>query len=191
MTNTPGRERVLQTLDHRQPDRVPVDFGGTLVSGIHASCVVALRRYFGLEQKPVKAVDPGQFLGEIDDGLKAALGIDTEGVLRRMTRFGFPAEDWKPFHMYDGTEVLVPGRFTVTIDENGDTLMHPLGDRNNPPSARMPAGGYFFDAIIRQQPFDEDHLDPADNLEEFGPVSEEELAHLERCLLYTSDAADE
>ncbi len=58
--------------------------------------------------------------------------------------------------------------------------MHPLGDLRNPPSARMPNGGYFFDAIIRQQPFDEDHLNPADNLEEFAPVSEEELAHLER-----------
>jgi hypothetical protein len=97
-----------------------------------------------------------------------------------MTRFGFPAEDWKPFRMYDGAEVLVPGGFNVTIDERGDTLMHPLGDRSNPPSARMPNGGYFFDAIIRQQPFDEDHLDPADNLEEYGPVAEEELAHLER-----------
>src|SRR5260370_33947042 len=82
--------------------------------------------------------------------------------------------------MYDGAEVLVPGQFNVTIDENGDTLMHPLGDLRNPPSARMPNGGYFFDAIIRQQPFDEDHLNPADNLEEFGPISEEELAHLER-----------
>ena len=81
------------------------------------------------------------------------LGIDTEGVIRRMTRFGFPAEDWKPFRMYDGAEVLVPGQFNVTIDERGDTLMHPLGDRGNPPSARMPNGGYFFDAIIRQQPF--------------------------------------
>jgi hypothetical protein len=180
MTKTSSRERVLCALDHRQPDGIPVDFGGTFVSGIHASCVVALRDYFGLEKKPVKVVDPGQFLGEIDEDLKRALGIDTEGIIRRMTRFGFPAEDWKPFRMYDGTEVLVPGQFHVTIDENGDTLMHPLGDTSNPPSARMPNGGYFFDAIIRQQPFDEDHLDPADNLEEYGPVSEEELAHLER-----------
>ena len=180
MTKTSSRERVLCTLDHRQPDGIPVDFGGTFVSGIHASCVVALRDYFGLGKKPVKVIDPGQFLGEIEEDLKRALGIDTEGVIRRMTRFGFPAEDWKPFRMYDGTEVLVPGQFHVTIDENGDTLMHPLGDTSNPPSARMPNGGYFFDAIIRQQPFDEDHLDPADNLEEYGPVSEEELAHLER-----------
>ena len=180
VTKTTSRERVLCTLDHRQPDRIPLDFGGTFVSGIHVSCVLALREYFGLEQKPVKVIDPGQFLGEIEEDLKLALGIDTEGIIRRMTRFGFPAEDWKPYRMYDGAEVLVPGGFNVTIDEHGDTLMHPLGDLRNPPSARMPNGGYFFDAIIRQQPIDEDHLDPADNLEEFGPISEEELAHLER-----------
>ena len=180
MTKTSGRERVLCTLDHRQPERIPVDFGGTFVSGIHVSCVLALRDYFGLEKKPVKAIDPGQFLGEIDEDLKLAMGIDTEGVIRRMTRFGFPAEDWKPFRMYDGALVLVPGQFNVTIDERGDTLIHPLGDRANPPSARMPNGGYFFDAIIRQQPLDEDHLNPADNLEEYGPIAEEELAHLER-----------
>jgi Uroporphyrinogen decarboxylase (URO-D) len=180
MTNTTSRERVLCALRHRQPDRIPVDLGATFVSGIHVSCVLALRDYFGLEKKPVKVIDPGQFLGEIDEDLKLALGVDTEGVIRRMTRYGFPAEDWKPFRMYDGAEVLVPGRFNVTIDERGDTLMHPLGDRTNPPSARMPNGGYFFDAIIRQEPIDEDRLNPADNLEEFGPNSEEELAHLER-----------
>lgn len=177
---TTSRERVLTALDHRQPDRIPVDFGSTTVTGIHSSCVVALRDYFGLEKKPVKAIDPGQFLGEIDDDLKLAMGIDTARVIRRMTRFGFPAEDWKPFRLYDGTEVLVPGRFNFTTDERGDTLMYPLGDLSNPPSARMPNGGYFFDAIIRQDPIDEDHLNPADNLQEFGPIDEVELAHLER-----------
>jgi hypothetical protein len=180
MTRITSRERVLGALDHRPPDRIPVDFGGTFVSGIHASCVLALRDHFGLEKKPVRVIDPGQFLGEIDEDLKLALGIDTEGVIRRMTRFGFPAEDWKPFRMYDGAAVLVPGKFNVTIDEHGDTLMYPLGDRSNSPSARMPNGGYFFDAIIRQQPIDEDRLNPADNLEEYGPISEEELFHLER-----------
>ena len=180
MTLVTSRERVLCALEHRQPDRIPMDFGGTPVTGIHASCVLALRDYFGLEKKPVKVIDPGQLLGEIDEDLKLALSVDTEGVYRRMTRFGFPAKDWKPFRLYDGSEVLVPGAFNVTIDERGDTLLHPLGDRSNPPSARMPNGGYFFDAIIRQQPFEEEQLDPADNLEEYGPISEEELAHLER-----------
>jgi uroporphyrinogen-III decarboxylase len=43
----------------------------------------------------------------------------------------------------------------------------------------MPAGGFFFDAIVRQEPIDEESLDPEDNLEEFGRISEEELSFLE------------
>ena len=58
--------------------------------------------------------------------------------------------------------------------------MYPQGDRSVPPSARMPKGGYYFDSIIRQKPIDDAKLDPADNLEEFGPISEENLRHYER-----------
>jgi len=174
-----SRERVEAALAHRAPDSVPLDLGGTMVTGIHVSCVAALRRHYSLETRPVKAIDPGQLLGEVDEDLKRILGVDVEGVFRRMTRFGFPAEDWKTWRMPDSLEVLVPGRFNVTIDSNGDVLMHPQGDLEAPPSARMPADGYFFDPIIRQPPIDEERLDPRDNLEEYTAISEEELAHLE------------
>jgi hypothetical protein len=159
---------------------VPVDFGGTFVTGIHVSRVAALRDWYGLEKKPVRAVDSGQMLGEIEEDLKLAMGIDVEGIARRMSRFGFPNENWKPWRMHDGLEILVPGGFNVTTDRNGDTLMYPQGDITAAPSARMPKGGFFFDAIIRQDKIDDDRLDPRDNLEEFGPFSEEELSHLER-----------
>jgi hypothetical protein len=96
-----------------------------------------------------------------------------------MNRYGFPLEGWKPWRMYDGLEVLVPGGFNVTIDSNGDTLMHPEGDTSLAPSARMPKDGYFFDNITRQDPIDEERLDPRDNLEDFGEISEIELNHLE------------
>ena len=174
-----GAERIRTTLNHKSPDRVPVDFGSTSVTGMHVSCVAALREHYGLERRPVKVIEPGQLLGEIDDELKAVIGIDTEGVFRRMTRFGFPAEDWKTWRTPDGLEVLVPGGFATTTDENGDILMYPQGDLSASPSARMPEGGYFFDSIIRQPPIDEQRLDPQDNLEEFGPISEQELNHLE------------
>jgi len=175
-----SRERVLAALSHREPDRVPVDLGGTNITGLHVSCVAALRDYYGLEKKPVKIIDPGQMLGEVEEDLKRILGVDVEGVVRRGTRWGFPNEDWKPWRMYDGLEVLVPGQFNVTVDENGDTLIYPQGDTSAPPSGRMPRDGYFFDNIVRQPPLDEERLDPRDNLEEFTPVPEEELAHLER-----------
>jgi len=42
----------------------------------------------------------------------------------------------------------------------------------------MPQGGYFFDCIVRQEPFDEEHLNPEDNLEEYGPISQDDLDYL-------------
>ncbi|MBW7997284.1 MAG: methyltransferase [Candidatus Glassbacteria bacterium] len=174
------RQDVITALEHRDTGRVPVDFGASPVTGMHVSCVADLREHFGLERRPVKAVEPYQMLGEIEDDLKDAIGIDFEGVAPRKTMFGFPNVDWKEWRMPDGQVVLVSGRFNTTTDERGDTLIYPEGDTTAPPSGRMPAGGFFFDAIIRQQPFEESELDPADNLEEFGPVAVEDLEYFER-----------
>jgi hypothetical protein len=55
--------------------------------------------------------------------------------------------------------------------------MHPGGDISAPASGLMPKTGYFFDAIIRQQPFDEDNLDPKENTEEYGLVSDSDLIY--------------
>src|ERR1019366_9393233 len=70
--------------------------------------------------------------------------------------------------------------FNTTIDSNGDTLIHPQGDTSAPASGRMPKGGYFFDCIVRQAPFDEEKLNPEDNLEEFTPFLQEDIDHLAR-----------
>lgn len=171
-----SRERFQATLDHRQPDRVCVDMGATPTSGIAASTLSKLRRaVLGDEDYRVRVFEPYQMLGEVDDELLDALGIDVVGLFGRKTMFGFEIGDWKPFELFDGTPVLVPGEFTVTTDDNGDLLMHPEGDTSAPPSARMPRGGYYFDAIIRQEPIDEDKLDPADNCEEFALLSDEDV----------------
>ena len=181
-TSMSSAERVRTALAHRQPDRIPFDLGGTTVTGIHVSVVAALRRHYGLGGDPVKVVEVGQMLGEIDEDLKNALGVDTAGIPRRMARFGFPLEDWKPFRMDDGLEVLVPGGFNVTRDTNRDTLIYPQGDTTVEPSGRMPKGGYFFDAIVRQPAIEEASLDPRDNLEEFSHVSEADLDFIENAV---------
>ena len=175
-----SKERVLAALDHRQPDRAPVDFGSTGVTGMHASCVAALRRWFGLENRPVKVHEPYQMLGLLEDDLQQALGLDVEGVFPRNTMFGFPNRNWKSWRMPDGLEVLVSQDFQVTVDHNGDTLIYPEGDTTVPPSGRMPRGGYFFDSIVRQPPIDEDRLNPDDNLEEFVPISDDDIEYFRR-----------
>ncbi len=175
-----SRERLAAALSHRQPDRVPVDFNGTAVTGMHVKCVIGLRDRYGLEKRLVKVHEPYQMLGWIDDDLQTALGIDVEGVYGPDTMFGYRNENWQPWRMDDGTEVLMSGNFRTTKDANGDTLVYPGGDRTAPPSGRLPKNGFFFDTIVRQGPLDEDKLDPADNLQEFGPIAGEALDHFER-----------
>jgi hypothetical protein len=174
-----SRSKVQTALDHREPDAVPIDFGSTAVTGLHVSAVAALRDHYGLERRPVRVHEPYQMLGLLDEDLKQAIGVDVEGVFGRETMFGFRNDRWKPFRTYDGLEVLVSEQFNTKIDERGDTLIFPRGDTSAPPSGRMCEGGYFFDSIIRQEPIDEDRLDPEDNLEEFTLLEAPDLAEIE------------
>mgnify|MGYP000560219930 CR=1 FL=1 len=173
-----SRERLSTTLNHKTPDRVCVDFGSTPVTGIAVTMVSKLRKaILGEKDYRVKVIEPYQMLGEVDDLLAEALGIDVQGVIPPGTLFGFENKDWKPFTLFDGTEVLVPGAFNITPDGKGGWFIHPEGDTSVPPSGHMPKDGFYFDAINRQQPIREEMLDPADNLEEFGPLSQKDLDH--------------
>jgi len=174
-----SRDRLLATLSHQPVDRVCVDFGATAVTGIAASIVAKLRaRLLGDPDYRVRVIEPYQMLGEVDAELREALGIDVVGVYARTNMFGFENRGWKPFQLFDGTDVLVPENFNVKADAGGDLLMYPEGDTSVPPCARMPRGGYFFDAISRQEPVVEAELDPRHNLEEFTLLSAQDLAHL-------------
>ncbi|MGB6931950.1 MAG: uroporphyrinogen decarboxylase family protein [Acidobacteriaceae bacterium] len=174
-----SRERLITALNHKQPDRIPIDFGGTAVTGLHVSCVAGLREHYGLEKRPVRVHEPFQMLGLIEDDLADAMGIDVVGVFPRNTMFGFPADNWKGWRL-NGLEIEAPGNFNTTVDAKGDTLIYPEGDTSVPPSGRMPQGGYFFDAIVRQEPFQEETLNPEDNMEEFSAITQEELDYLVR-----------
>jgi len=172
-----SRQLVLDAMAHRQPSRVPMDFGATAVTGVHVSCVAALREYYGLEKRLVKVHEPYQMLGLIEDDLQQAMEIDTQGLYRRDTMFGFRNENWKAWK-FNGLEVLVGGGFETITDEKGDTLVYPEGDRTAAPSGRMPKGGQFFDTIVRQKHFDENRLNPEDNCEEFTEITDAEVAEI-------------
>jgi len=174
-----SRERVNLTLNHQQPDRVPLDLGSSAVTGMHASSVYLLRQALKLDPPgtPVKVVEPYQVLGEIAPDLIASLGVDVLPLGSPRNLFGFRNENWKPWQLFDGTPVLVPEAFNTQPEADGRILMFPEGDRSVPASGVMPPGGYYFDTIIRQPPLDEDRLDPQDNLQEFSPISDADLAH--------------
>ena len=171
------RDHLRKTLAHEGGGRLPMDFGSTAVTGVHASCVEQLREHYGLENRLVKICEPYQMLGEVEEDLAEVMGIDTVGVVPLNTLFGFPNENYKEFQTPWGQTVLVSEHFNTQVKPNGDVYIYPEGDMSVPPSGQMPSNGFFFDTIVRQPEIDEDNLDPEDNLEEFGLISEEDLEH--------------
>lgn len=172
-----SRQRINAALMHKTPDRIPVDFGSTAVTGMHVTCVDALRKYYGLRETPVKVCEPYQMLGFIEDDLKEVIGIDTRSLDGPRNMFGFENNDWKEYTLDKGLIVLVPKKFNVTKDKSGNTYLYPEGDITARPSGKMPKDGYYFDALIRQDPVDEDNLNYEDNLEEFTPISDKDIEY--------------
>jgi len=70
------RERVLTALNHKEPDRVPIDLGGTCVTSIATSTYEALRRQLGLPAKETVVSEIVQQVAWVDDDVLDVLGAD-------------------------------------------------------------------------------------------------------------------
>ncbi len=176
-----SRERVRLAINHKEADRIPLDLGSTLVTGIQASIYAKLKNALGISKGLVKVYDPFQMLAEVEDEVKQLLGVDTYGIQLPVTLFGYRNENWKKFRMFDGTEVSISGNFEYDVLENGDIVQYPKGDRSAPPSGKMPKGGYYFDVIVRQEPIDESKLDPKEWVEQtYSLYTDEDLEYLEK-----------
>jgi hypothetical protein len=177
-----ARERILCSLNHQEPDKLPHDLG-TWCTGIHVSSLHKLKVALGLirPDEPVKVIEPYQMLGEIDDELRKALDLDTFHLDSEINAFGFKNRNWKRWTLFDGTPLLVPEKFNTDLDAKGDLYQYPEGDRTISPSMKMPQGGYYFDCIIRQNPTPDDRdLRVEDQIEGYGIVSEDTLRFFEK-----------
>lgn len=172
-----SRDKVRSALNHRNTGSVPVDFGATAVTGIHCRIVEALRNYYGLEPRPVKIVDAFQMLGEVDAELAEKIGVDCIGIGGPKDIFDLDVTRMREQTTPWGQLVLVPEAMDLTPDAQGDVYVYAGGDKSYPPSAVMPKGCYFINAIERQHPIDEEQLNPEDNVEEFGLLTVGDLAY--------------
>lgn len=171
-----SKEIIQASLNHQSTDRIAVDFGATAVTGMHAIVVEKLRAHYGLPHQPVKIEDTFQMLGEVDDALRERIGGDVVGVVGERDFFGAKRDRWSEFMTPWGQCVLLPQDAVVAKKKN-DLYLFPEGDSTVSPSGWMPDGCYFWNAIERQQPIDDDALNVEDNLEEYRLLSDEQLAH--------------
>ncbi len=132
---------MLAAINHRSPERVPLDLGATPSSGISAIGHSNLMRYLGL-QEPTLVYDVVQQLAQPSDALLDRFGVDVVDLGRT---FNASPQDWHPITMANGAEGFYPQSFWPkalpdgvwgTYDDDGKRLL-----------TKMPVGATFFDQV--------------------------------------------
>jgi len=130
-----SQERIITALRHREPDRIPLDLGGTESSGLTGIACNRLREYLGLGPGKTRIFDVYQQISKIEDDLREILKPDTIPLLIEPLA-------WKPFILPDGSSCSIPEKWNPEKDSRGDWIVK---DRKGVVSARMPSGGYYFE----------------------------------------------
>lgn len=179
-----SRERVLAALRHEPVDRVPIDLGGTRQSGIAAMAYHRLRLHLGLPARPVRVFDVFQMLAEIEREVAERFGADCVGLYRPQVAFGIENKDWKPWTLFDGTPVEVPGGFHPETLPNGDLALR----RGQEIIGLMPKDGFYFDRLERYPGATHPDLDTWEP-PRLDPATLDHLARQAEALFTTTDKA--
>ena len=132
------RERILAALNHRQPDRVPIDFSGHRSSGINAIAYARLRDFLKLPKRPIRVYDIIQQMAVVDEDVLERFGVDTIELGRA---FAQEERYWRDWVLPDGTPCQVPIWLKPERDGDRWVLRSPRGRV----MAQMPDGALFFE----------------------------------------------
>ena len=135
-----SRERVLQSISHRQPDRIPMDLGASTDTGISAMAYNKLKDRLGLDV-PTRVFDVVQQLAFVDDTIIDKFGVDALDLNRVL----MDDLDWYPVTLGDGSEGAYPEWFRPEETEDGSFVMH---DHLGREISKMAGNGAVFDQTL-------------------------------------------
>lgn len=137
-----SRERILTALQHKQPDRVPVDFGATPSSGISATAYTRLAKHLGMDHSRTQVYDTVQELARPSEEMLNLFGADAIDIHR-----AFDAEDhnWYPVILADKSAAEYPVWTKVSPQPDGS--FHFYGHEGELVGLK-PAGGTFYDGTL-------------------------------------------
>lgn len=136
-----SRERVLASINHKEPTKVPVDMGSNPSSGISAIAYSNLLKNLKMEHLPVQIYDVVQQLAQPHDEIIDLCGIDVLDIGRT---FNEKPEHWQPTTLANGAKAFYPIWFNPEKNESGDWIAKHSSGLS---IAKMPGGATFFDQI--------------------------------------------
>jgi len=123
-----ARERLLASLNHREPDRVPFDIGATPVTGISKTAYENLLKYLGMPEEEVGFFDVVQQIVAPSEAFLQKLEVDVRNVSPN------PPSNWKLEINEEGEYYVFrdPWKIKWRMPKNGgfyfDMTEHPLAD---------------------------------------------------------------
>jgi uroporphyrinogen decarboxylase len=133
-----SRQRVVMALQHKEPDRVPLDLGAMLSTGITGIAYNQLKAYLGIRNGRTRMYDLGQQLAEPEPGILERIGADV------LPLFVSEPKGWKSGTLPDGSPCKVPDWFSPETMPDGSQV---LRDQEGHIVSRMPKDGYYFDSV--------------------------------------------
>ncbi|MHB1315795.1 MAG: uroporphyrinogen decarboxylase family protein [Christensenellales bacterium] len=140
-----SRERVYKAIRFEEPDRVPVDIGGTIVTGIHMDAYVQIAKNLGLDLEPPKVIEQFLMVAKTDLLMMKWLGSDVINLENIVQNWDYANENWQVWRTNKGNSVLMPGEFMPYKDKNGYIYIN--GKDGNPCAYMSPNGDYFDRAV--------------------------------------------
>lgn len=137
-----SRMRVLTAMNHKMPDRTPLDLSGHRSSGIAAIAYGRLRRRLGLKELPIRVYDPVQQLAVVDDDVLDLFHIDTIELGRG---FALDGKDWADWILPDGSPCSMPVWALPEREDSGWAIRSKSSGRV---IARMPDGSLYFEQTL-------------------------------------------
>jgi len=133
-----SRERVLTALQHKEADRVPLDLGAMLSTGITGMAYNELKSYLGIRDGRTRMYDLGQQLAEPETEILERIGADV------LPLFVSDPKRWKPSTLPDGSLCEVPEGFNPETLPDGSQV---LRDGQGHIVSEMPKDGYYYDSV--------------------------------------------
>ena len=123
-----SRERIIETLNHREPDRVAIDLGATNATGINAVVYNKLKNLLGISAGQVKVIDIIAQLAEVEPEVLDRLSGDAVMLRRLAPSLGIPISGFKPGKLTDGSNCLHADSFYPAQNEDGDLVLYKITD---------------------------------------------------------------
>ena len=127
------RERVIRTLKRQPTDRMPIDFGSHMSTGISAFAYWNLLDYLGLSIDGIWVLDTVQFLAAVEENVRARFHVDCIPLEPKWSEIAL----WNPRGNY---RFWIPAAMKPVRDDQGGWVV-----RQGNQEMRMPSDGYFFD----------------------------------------------